>query len=116
LTFHQEFESPEFLRISLTIQNQNVLAMQATIDQRKLFWASCLALLITSVFFWISPNTLNQNKTTKLNHFHLWFRGGVAIGTLLIYLYNKARIGSIGVIPIILIVAFRNGSVYPRKK
>lgn len=114
MTFHQEFESPEFLRISLTIQNQNVLAMQATIDQGKLFWASCLALLITSVFFWIPPNILNQNKTTKLNHFHLWFRGGIVIGILIVYLYNKTRIGSIGVIPIILIVPFAEMVLYMR--
>src|SRR5215207_5193945 len=37
-----------------------------------------------------------ENKTTKLNHFHLWFPGGIVLGTLIVYLYNKARIGSIG--------------------
>ncbi len=37
-----------------------------------------------------------DNKTTKLNHFHLWFPGGIVIGTLIVYLYNKAGIGSIG--------------------
>jgi MFS family permease len=26
-----------------------------------------------------------ENKTTKLNHFHLWFPGGIVIGTLLVY-------------------------------
>jgi len=35
------------------------------------------------------------NKTTKLNHFHLWFPGGIFIGTLIVYLYNKAGIGDI---------------------
>jgi MFS family permease len=36
------------------------------------------------------------NKTTKLNHFHLWFPGGIVIGTLIVYGYNKANIGKIG--------------------
>src|SRR3954468_8807106 len=39
-----------------------------------------------------------DNKTTKLNHFHLWFPGGIVIGTLIVYLYgqwNLSRIGSL---------------------
>ncbi|ANE49609.1 MFS transporter [Flavisolibacter tropicus] len=31
-----------------------------------------------------------ENKTTKLNHFHLWFPGGIVIGSLIVYLTNKA--------------------------
>ena len=34
-----------------------------------------------------------ENKTTKLNHFHLWFPGGIFIGTLLVFLLDKAGIG-----------------------
>lgn len=34
-----------------------------------------------------------DNKTTKLNHFHLWFPGGIVIGTLLVFLLNKIGIG-----------------------
>lgn len=34
-----------------------------------------------------------DNKTTKLNHFHLWFPGGIVIGTLIVYLLSKAGIG-----------------------
>lgn len=34
-----------------------------------------------------------DNKTTKLNHFHLWFPGGIFIGTLLVFAYNKIGIG-----------------------
>ncbi len=30
-----------------------------------------------------------ENKTTKLNHFHLWFPGGIVIGTLLVTLFNQ---------------------------
>jgi MFS family permease len=37
--------------------------------------------LVASIF----PN----NKTTKLNHFHLWFPGGIVIGTLLVFLLSK---------------------------
>jgi MFS family permease len=34
-----------------------------------------------------------ENKTTKLNHFHLWFPGGIVIGTLLVFLLDKIGIG-----------------------
>jgi MFS family permease len=37
-----------------------------------------------------------DNKTTKLNHFHLWFPGGIFLGTLIVFFYNKAGIGPIG--------------------
>src|ERR1700761_9212979 len=30
-----------------------------------------------------------DNKTTKLNHFHLWFPAGIVIGTLVVFLLNK---------------------------
>ncbi len=30
-----------------------------------------------------------DNKTTKLNHFHLWFPGGIFIGTLIVFFLNK---------------------------
>lgn len=35
----------------------------------------------------------SDNKTTKLNHFHLWFPGGIVIGTLLVYFLDKLGIG-----------------------
>jgi len=41
--------------------------------------------LVTSLF--------PDNKTTKLNHFHLWFPGGIVIGTLIVFLLNKIGIG-----------------------
>lgn len=44
--------------------------------------ASCNPLVAT-----IYPN----NKTTKLNHFHLWFPGGIVIGTLISF--GMSRIG-----------------------
>ncbi len=30
-----------------------------------------------------------DNKTTKLNHFHLWFPAGIVIGTLIVFLLDK---------------------------
>jgi MFS family permease len=30
-----------------------------------------------------------DNKTTKLNHFHLWFPAGIVIGTLIVFLLGK---------------------------
>jgi MFS family permease len=34
----------------------------------------------------------SNDKTTKLNHFHLWFPGGIVIGTLIVYFLDKAGI------------------------
>jgi len=34
-----------------------------------------------------------DNKTTKLNHFHLWFPGGIVIGTLIVFFLDKIGIG-----------------------
>lgn len=34
-----------------------------------------------------------DNKTTKLNHFHLWFPGGIVIGTLISFLFDKVGLG-----------------------
>lgn len=35
----------------------------------------------------------SDNKTTKLNHFHLWFPGGIVIGTLIVFFFNKIGLG-----------------------
>lgn len=34
-----------------------------------------------------------DNKTTKLNHFHLWFPGGIFLGTLIVFFFNKINVG-----------------------
>lgn len=34
-----------------------------------------------------------EEKTTKLNHFHLWFPGGIVVGTLIVTLFNKIGLG-----------------------
>ena len=44
--------------------------------------------LVTSLY--------TDNKTTKLNHFHLWFPGGIVIGTLIVYFTSKAFGPTIG--------------------
>jgi MFS family permease len=46
--------------------------------------AACNPLVAT-----LFPN----DKTTKLNHFHFWFPGGIVIGTLIVYFFDKASIG-----------------------
>ncbi len=33
-----------------------------------------------------------DNKTTKLNHFHLWFPSGIFIGTLIVFLFVKLNL------------------------
>jgi len=35
----------------------------------------------------------SENKTTRLNYFHLWFPGGIVIGTLLVYFFDKLGLG-----------------------
>jgi MFS family permease len=34
-----------------------------------------------------------ENKTTRLNYFHLWFPGGIVIGSLLVFLFTKIGLG-----------------------
>ena len=34
-----------------------------------------------------------ENKTTKLNHFHIWFPGGLVIGGLVVYFFNQIGLG-----------------------
>ena len=62
------------------------------------FWA----LFISTLFIGIANGTVEaacnplvtalypENKTTKLNHFHLWFPGGIVIGTLITHYFPKA--------------------------
>lgn len=35
-----------------------------------------------------------ENKTTKLNHFHLWFPGGIVIGTLIVRFFGQTIEGT----------------------
>lgn len=36
-----------------------------------------------------------EDKTTKLNHFHLWFPGGIVIGTLIVYFLDKVDVAGV---------------------
>ncbi len=42
--------------------------------------------LVTSLY--------TDNKTTKLNHFHLWFPGGIVIGSLVVYFFGQKIAGT----------------------
>ncbi len=65
------------------------------------FWS----LFISTLFIGLANGTVEaacnplvisiypSNKTTKLNHFHLWFPGGILIGTLIVYFFDKLGIG-----------------------
>ncbi|RFZ95753.1 MFS transporter [Mucilaginibacter conchicola] len=69
------------------------------------FSSGYLSLFISTLFIGIGNGTVEaacnplvasiytDNKTTKLNHFHLWFPGGIVIGTLLVLLLNSVNIG-----------------------
>lgn len=65
------------------------------------FWS----LFISTLFIGLANGTVEaacnplvtalypDNKTTKLNHFHLWFPGGIFLGTLIVYFFNKVNLG-----------------------
>lgn len=64
------------------------------------FWT----LYISTLFFGLANGTVEascnplvtalypENKATKLNHFHLWFPGGIFIGTLIVLLFTKLNL------------------------
>ncbi|MBS1522535.1 MAG: MFS transporter [Bacteroidetes bacterium] len=55
-----------------------------------------------------------DNKTTKLNHFHLWFPGGIVIGTLIVLLFNKINIGWQVQVGVMLIPTLIYGYLFSR--
>lgn len=55
------------------------------------------------------------NKTTKLNHFHLWFPGGIVIGTLIVYFFDKAAIGWQIQMAMMIIPAVLYGLIFSRQ-
>ena len=60
-----------------------------------------------------------ENKTTMLNKFHVWFPGGIVIGSLLVFLFKKigldwqAQVGVI-LIPTILYAYLFWGQIFPK--
>jgi MFS family permease len=57
-----------------------------------------------------------ENKTTKLNHFHLWFPGGIFIGTLIVYFLNKLGVSWQVEVGIMLIPALIYGYLFSKLK
>lgn len=55
-----------------------------------------------------------DNKTTKLNHFHLWFPAGIVIGTLVVFLLNKIGIGWQVEVGVMLIPTLIYGYLFSR--
>ena len=53
-----------------------------------------------------------DNKTTKLNHFHLWFPGGIVIGTLIVFLFNKIGLSTQMQVGVMLIPAVLYGYLF----
>ncbi len=64
--------------------------------------------LVTALY----PN----DRTTKLNHFHLWFPGGIVLGTLIVYFFNKAAIGWEIQVAMMIIPAILYGYIFSRQK
>ena len=64
--------------------------------------------LVTALY----PN----DKTTKLNHFHLWFPGGIVIGTLIVYFFNKASLGWQVQVAMMIIPAVIYGFLFAKQK
>ncbi len=62
--------------------------------------------LVTSLY--------TDNKTTKLNHFHLWFPLGIVIGSLLVLVFNKLGIGWQIQVATMLIPALFYGYLFSR--
>jgi len=57
-----------------------------------------------------------DDKTTKLNHFHLWFPGGIVIGSLIVYLLDKAGIGWQIQVALMLIPTILYGFLFSKLK
>jgi MFS family permease len=57
-----------------------------------------------------------DNKTTKLNHFHLWFPGGIVIGTLISYFFGKAGLNWQIQVGMMLLPTIAYGYLFSRLK
>jgi len=55
-----------------------------------------------------------DNKTTKLNHFHLWFPGGIVIGTMIVFLTDKIGLSWQVQVGTMLIPTFIYGFLFSR--
>ncbi len=55
-----------------------------------------------------------DDKTTKLNHFHLWFPGGIFIGTLIVFFLSKMGVGWQIQVGLMLIPTFLYGYLFSK--
>jgi MFS family permease len=89
----------------------DIIGMKRLLEMAFIFHLAGIILTITATGYWtlflstlligIANGTVEaacnplvaslfpNNKTTKLNHFHLWFPGGIFIGTLIVFGLNK---------------------------
>lgn len=57
-----------------------------------------------------------DNKTTKLNHFHLWFPGGIVLGTLIVFFFKEVNINWQWQVAVMLIPTLFYGFLFSRLK
>lgn len=88
------------------------------------FWS----LFISTLFIGLANGTVEaacnplvtalypENKTTKLNHFHLWFPGGIFIGTLIGYFSGKMGISWQAQVAVMIIPALLYGYLFSRQR
>jgi MFS family permease len=89
----------------------DVIGMKRLLEMAFIFHLAGIILTITATGYWslflstlmigiangtveaacnpLVASLFTDNKTTKLNHFHLWFPGGIFIGTLIVFGLNK---------------------------
>lgn len=89
----------------------DIIGMKRLLMAAAFFHLLGIALTITATGFWtlfistlligigngtveaacnpLVASLYTDNKTTKLNHFHLWFPGGIVIGTLIVALFGQ---------------------------
>lgn len=89
----------------------DIVGMKRLLEMAFLFHLAGIILTITATGYWslffstlligiangtveaacnpLVASLFSDNKTTKLNHFHLWFPGGIVIGTLIVFVLNK---------------------------
>ena len=89
----------------------DIIGMKRLLEMAFVFHLAGIILTITATGYWslfistlligIANGTVEaacnplvasmfpDNKTTKLNYFHLWFPGGIVIGTLIVFILNK---------------------------
>jgi fucose permease len=58
----------------------------------------------------------SDNKTTKLNHFHLWFPGGIVLGSLIVYFLSKEGVNWQIQVALMLVPTFLYGFLFLKEQ